>query len=116
MLLICSRRSTCKHCINIYTKRNFKILINQSFSRTYTSNISTNQYKNNSWYSFVKQRKWFISFGIGVSLLTAIQWRHLEKYQYTTEDSNVYNSINVFVVQIFIITVVRFIISESNES
>ncbi|XP_043521548.1 phosphatidylserine decarboxylase proenzyme, mitochondrial isoform X1 [Frieseomelitta varia] len=95
------RRSSCKHCMNIYTKKNFKLLMKQCFSRTYTSNISTNQYKNNSWYTFVKRRKWFISFGIGVSLLTAIQWRHLEKYQYTTEDSSVYNSLNVFVVKCY---------------
>ena len=94
-------KTSCKCCMKIYTKSNFKILINQRLSKTYTSNISTSRYKDNSWYSFIKQRKWIIPFGMGVTLLTALQWRHLKKHPYTTEDSNVYDPINVFVIKCY---------------
>ncbi|KOC63083.1 Phosphatidylserine decarboxylase proenzyme [Habropoda laboriosa] len=96
------RRNSCKCCIDIYyTKRIPRIFINQRFSRTYASNISTNQYKDSSWYSFIKQQKWSIPVGVGVSLLTVLQWRHLKKYPNTTEDNNVYDSINIFVVKCY---------------
>lgn len=98
MLLTYFSKNSCKCCMNIYTKSNFKILINKKLSKTYTSNVSTSRYKDNSWYSFIKQRKWIVPFGMGVTLLTALQWRHLKKHPYTTEDSNVYDPINVFVV------------------
>ncbi|OAD57802.1 Phosphatidylserine decarboxylase proenzyme [Eufriesea mexicana] len=50
---------------------------------------------------FIKQRKWTIPIGIGISLLAALQWRHLKKYPYTIENNNVYDSINVFVVKCY---------------
>lgn len=75
----------------MYTKRNFRNIINEKFSRVYSSNIYTNQY-----YSFMKQRKWTVSIAFGISLLAALQYRHLKNY--ITQDSNVYEPFNFFAV------------------
>ncbi|CAK9816023.1 Phosphatidylserine decarboxylase proenzyme, mitochondrial [Anthophora quadrimaculata] len=95
------RRNSCKCCIDVYTKGILRVFINQRSSRTYTSNISTNPYKDSSWYSFIKQRKWPIPIGVGISLLTVLQWKYMNKYPHTTEDNNVYDPINVFVVKCY---------------
>ncbi|XP_076753657.1 phosphatidylserine decarboxylase [Xylocopa sonorina] len=96
--LIDELRKSSRKCTNIYTKRIRGILINQRFRKSYSSNISTNEYKNSPWYSYIKQKKWVIPIGIGVSLLTVTQWK---KYPYVAEDNNVYDLINIFVVKCY---------------
>lgn len=77
----------------MYTKRNFKNIINEKFSKVYNSNIYTNQYK---YYSFMKQRKWTVSLAFGISLLAALQYRYLKNY--ITQDNNVYEPFNILAV------------------
>lgn len=84
--------------IYLYTKRFFRVPIKQGFSKTYVTDVNTKQQKISPWYSFIKQRKWGIPIGVGISLLTVFQYSYLRKYPYTPRDSNVYEPINIFVV------------------
>ncbi|XP_054001577.1 phosphatidylserine decarboxylase proenzyme, mitochondrial isoform X1 [Hylaeus anthracinus] len=102
------RRNSYECCTDMYTKGFLKISIKQKFSRRHASNTSTTQHKVNPWYSFVKW-EWGIPTGVGISLLAILQWKHLKKYPYAKEDSNVYEPINVFVVNCYYYLPLRII-------
>ncbi|XP_015432228.1 PREDICTED: phosphatidylserine decarboxylase proenzyme [Dufourea novaeangliae] len=70
--------------------------MNRRFSRRYASNATN--HKATSWYSFVKW-EWSVPVGISLSLLGILQWRHLQKYPYPTNNGNVYEPISIFVVK-----------------
>ncbi|XP_076232373.1 phosphatidylserine decarboxylase isoform X2 [Calliopsis andreniformis] len=93
----------------MYARRISKSATRQRFSRKYGSNADTTQHKSSSWYAFVRQWEWSVPIGVGVSLLAVLQWRHLRKYPYTTEDNNVYEPINVFVVKCYYYLPLRII-------
>ena len=81
--------------------RHLRVPIKQGFSKTYVTDVNTKQQKISPWYSFIKQRKWGIPIGVGISLLTVFQYSYLRKYPYTPRDSNVYEPINIFVVKCY---------------
>ncbi|KZC10339.1 Phosphatidylserine decarboxylase proenzyme, partial [Dufourea novaeangliae] len=89
-------RNSYKCCTDIYSKGFLKISMNRRFSRRYASNATN--HKATSWYSFVKW-EWSVPVGISLSLLGILQWRHLQKYPYPTNNGNVYEPISIFVVK-----------------
>ncbi|XP_017882578.1 phosphatidylserine decarboxylase proenzyme, mitochondrial [Ceratina calcarata] len=91
-------RSPYKCCTEMSILR---IIVKPKFPKANASNISTNQYKNNSWYSFIKQKKWTVPIGVGVSLLATLQWKYMREYSYITEDNDVYEPINSFMVKCY---------------
>lgn len=91
-------RSSYKCCTEMPVLR---ILLKQKFPKANASNISTNQVKSNSWYSFIKRKKWTIPIGVGASLLAALQWKYMREYSYITEDNDEYEPINVFMVKCY---------------
>ena len=103
------RRNSYECCTDMYTKGILRISIKQRFSRKYVSNANTTQRKINPWYSFAKQWEWNVPVGVGVSLLAVLQWRHLRKYPYRTEDNSVYEPINVLVVNCYYYLPLRII-------
>ncbi|XP_076163042.1 phosphatidylserine decarboxylase [Ptiloglossa arizonensis] len=102
------RKNSYECCTDMYTKGFFKISIKRKFSRKHAANTNTTQHKVNPWFSFIKW-EWSIPTGVGISLLAILQWRHLKKYPYKTEDSNVYKPINLFVVKCYYYLPLRII-------
>ncbi|XP_076277568.1 phosphatidylserine decarboxylase isoform X2 [Lasioglossum baleicum] len=90
------RRNSYECCTDIRSRGSMRVMISQKLLRRYSSN--TTEHKTRSWYSFVRW-EWGLPIGTSLSLWGILQWNHLKKYPDTTENANVYEPINVFVVK-----------------